>query len=299
MFGLKRVCPPSNLVYDACVLNDRFKLTAMRKWCVITVLLYVLLLVALTFPVAYIGTLDWSITPSGTLVPKTDHSLDIFELFSEPGYYVWLGVMGLCQLLLLLVPLDTVQERPVARRKLWVPVVTGSFLFANLVFAGICCLLFAHYGDEGLEKLLFWANFGTPVNELSPVASQTQKFLGISLSESDRHVLCSLCILLFLWLVWGWIFHRVSRNHDAPTTMKKIFHWLHQGSILEFLVALPSHIIVRERNECCAPVGTFWGIAAGLSIMFLCYGPGVLFLFAARFRRLQPKATASLDTSSH
>jgi hypothetical protein len=271
----------------------------MRKWTAITVLLYVLLLVALTFPVAFIGTLDWGMSPTGKLVPNADKSLDFVEIFSAPVYYAWLGVMGLCQLLMLLIPLDITRERPISRRKLWIPVATGSFLFANLVFAGICCLLFAHYGDKGLDKLLFWANFGTPVDELSPVANQTQKFLGISLSDGDRHMLCAISILLFLWLVWGWVFYRACRQSDAPTSVNKIFNWLHKGSILEFLVALPSHIIVRERNDCCAPAGTFWGIVTGLSIMFLCYGPGVLFLFAARFQRLHPKSPAPPDASSH
>jgi len=58
-----------------------------------------------------------------------------------------------------------------------------------------------------------------------------------------------------------------------------------RGSILELLVAVPSHIIVRQRNECCAPIVTFWGIVTGISVMLLSFGPGVLFLFAARVRR--------------
>ena len=36
-------------------------------------------------------------------------------------------------------------------------------------------------------------------------------------------------------------------------------------------------------------MGTFWGIATGISVMLLCFGPGVFFLFVERFRRLQPK----------
>jgi hypothetical protein len=56
------------------------------------------------------------------------------------------------------------------------------------------------------------------------------------------------------------------------------------------LVAVPSHIVVRSRNDCCAPFGSFWGIATGLSIMLLSFGPGVLFLFVERCRRLQPRS---------
>jgi len=46
-----------------------------------------------------------------------------------------------------------------------------------------------------------------------------------------------------------------------------------------------------RRHDCCAPGGTFWGIAAGISVMLLCFGPGVFFLFVERFQRLRPKET--------
>ena len=72
--------------------------------------------------------------------------------------------------------------------------------------------------------------------------------------------------------------------------LKRITRWLLRGSILELLIAVPSHIIVRRRGDCCAPAGTFWGIATGISIMLLCFGPGVFFLFVARFKRLQLKS---------
>jgi len=52
---------------------------------------------------------------------------------------------------------------------------------------------------------------------------------------------------------------------------------------------VPSHVIVRRRDDCCAPAGTFWGIATGISVMLLCFGPGVFFLFVERFQRLKPK----------
>jgi hypothetical protein len=62
-----------------------------------------------------------------------------------------------------------------------------------------------------------------------------------------------------------------------------------RGSILELLVAVPSHIVVRHRNDCCAPIGTFWGIVTGISIMLLSFGPGVFFLFVERCQRLHPQ----------
>ena len=55
------------------------------------------------------------------------------------------------------------------------------------------------------------------------------------------------------------------------------------------LIAVPSHILVRQRNDCCAPFATFWAITVGFSVMLLSFGPGVFFLFAKRIRSLKAK----------
>ena len=96
--------------------------------------------------------------------------------------------------------------------------------------------------------------------------------------------------MLVFWSVWAIIFRRATKSDEPDALLKRITRWLLRGSILELLVAVPSHIIVRRREDCCAPAGTFWGIATGVSIMLLCFGPGVFFLFVERFKRLQPKA---------
>jgi hypothetical protein len=66
--------------------------------------------------------------------------------------------------------------------------------------------------------------------------------------------------------------------------------WLIRGSIVELLVAVPSHIIVRRRDECSAPGFTYFGIAAGLVIMAVAFGPGLFFLFRKRFERMKPRS---------
>ena len=81
------------------------------------------------------------------------------------------------------------------------------------------------------------------------------------------------------------MFYRYAKDDDPNALVKRSTRWLLRGSILELLVAVPSHIIVRRRDDCCAPMGTFWGITTGISIMLLCFGPGVFFLFAERIRR--------------
>jgi len=46
-------------------------------------------------------------------------------------------------------------------------------------------------------------------------------------------------------------------------------------------------VLARHRQDCCAPLATSLGIAAGLTVMLISFGPGVLFLFADRWRRRQ------------
>ena len=75
---------------------------------------------------------------------------------------------------------------------------------------------------------------------------------------------------------------------DPGRLMDRLTRWLLRGSILELLVAVPSHVVSRSRGDCCAPMGTFWGIVTGLSVMLLAFGPGVYFLFVARMTRLRP-----------
>jgi len=89
------------------------------------------------------------------------------------------------------------------------------------------------------------------------------------------------------------IFRSFAKSDDPDALLKRIVRWLLRGSLLELLVAVPSHIIVRRRDDCCAPLGTFWGIATGISVMLLCFGPGVFFLFVERCQRLKPKPQAT------
>lgn len=107
---------------------------------------------------------------------------------------------------------------------------------------------------------------------------------------SDYFNWASLAFVLFCWLVWLFVFYRFYRNVEAKTLFQRITTWLIRGSIVELLVAVPSHIIVRRRNECSAPGATYLGIAAGLVIMAVAFGPGLYFLFLQRFERMKPRS---------
>jgi hypothetical protein len=242
----------------------------MKCWAFFTVLIYAAALLLLTFPVIYIA-----------FAGKNYSVQQAADTYFYWGYWLWLGVLVAGQILLLLVPIDISERRLPSRRKLKVPVIVGAFLLGNLFLAGLVSLLCAIFKDNGFDifdaqNLFIWiANTWDHDQHLQP--SNQNSFLG------------GIWPMLVCWFVWAFIFRRAARTDDPDALIKRLTRWLLRGSILELLVAVPSHVIVRRRDDCCAPVGTFWGIATGISVMLLCFGPGVYFLFVERFQRLKPK----------
>ena len=97
-----------------------------------------------------------------------------------------------------------------------------------------------------------------------------------------------LIVALAMWIgslvLWTLALWRMGERLFDPKA--RVYRWLIKGSVLELLIAVPSHVIVRARNDCCAPGVTGMGIATGLAILLMSIGPGVLFLYRARMRRI-------------
>jgi hypothetical protein len=81
-------------------------------------------------------------------------------------------------------------------------------------------------------------------------------------------------------VLWGILFYLYLRNSLEITT--RAVSWLLKGSVLELLVAVPCHILVRRRDDCSAPVATSFGIVTGIAVMLLSFGPSVLLLYKKR-----------------
>jgi len=239
----------------------------MKRWSLLTVLLYAATMLLLTVPAIWIAFNGWSDKGVGL-----KHAAEVFKYWA---YWLWLAVFLFGQALLLLLPIHIAERRLPARRPLKVPVAVTAFFLANLCFAGLVSVLLLYFHEDGTNFFGYFLPFKP--NQVSPSDFSTE--LGAVITG------------LAFWIIWAVIFRSFARADDADTLLKRSTRWLLRGSILELLVAVPSHIIIRRRGDCCAPLGTFWGIATGISIMLLCFGPGVFFLFVERCRRLQPKSS--------
>ena len=249
------------------------KSKTMKRWAFLTVLLYALVLVLLTVPAIWIAFNGWSV--QGVSLQE---AAGIFKYWT---YWLWLAVLLAGQVLLLLLPINLAERRLPARRPLKVPVIVTALFLANLCFAGLVSILLLYFKEDGTNFFGYFLPF--KAGQVSPSDFQTE--FGAVITG------------LSFWIIWAVIFRSFARSDNPDALLKRITRWLLRGSILELLVAVPSHIIVRRRGDCCAPLGTFWGIATGISIMLLCFGPGVFFLFVERCQRLKPQSPGPANSA--
>ena len=242
----------------------------MKRWAVLTVLLYTLALLVLTLPVVLVS-FHWGSGSSVNLESAATTYLNF-------GYWLWLAVLLAGQALLLLLPINIAERRLPARRPLKIPVIITAFFLANLCFAGIFSILCAIFTDKAFD-------FYDLSNLFHVGANQN----GSQNNSGNGTVFTMIFTVIVFWVVWAFVFFRSAKSAGPEALLQRLTRWLLRGSILELLVAVPSHVIVRRRDDCCAPMGTFWGIATGISVMLLCFGPGVFFLFVERCRKLKPK----------
>jgi hypothetical protein len=229
----------------------------MKRWALVVVLLYGLVLIALTMPVCM-----------AAFAPEFDlwTTAGVFALWP---YWVWLGVMLLCQAGLLLVPVGVASRRPVSRRSLLAPVCVTGLLIGALVTGAALAVL---------ETVL---NRNTPRKG--------------SLEAELYHVVIAIAIGIGIWVFWTIVFYRLSREKDPAGVVTRMCRYLLGGSIMELLVAIPTHIVARSKDYCCAGVMTFVGIVFGISVMLFSFGPGVFYLYVDRWRRLTAPRAADME----
>lgn len=180
------------------------------------------------------------------------------EVYAEWLYWAWLAVMILGQVTMLLVPVAVSRERPLPRRAVIWPVLASGLMVGLLALGAAASILEFITRDKALDFAL------------------------------DGKLWRGILIVLVVWAVWTIVFYRVNRGVAAMDVVTQQCRYLLKGSILELLVAVPTHVVARWRDYCCAGALTFVGIVFGLSVMLLSFGPGVFFLFVRRWKQLHP-----------
>ena len=180
---------------------------------------------------------------------------ELVESCCQWPYWLWVGVMVLGQAAMLLVPVRVASRRPVTRRSLLLPIVTAGLMMGGLATGAWYSLCELALRDGALDSRGWWAGIVAGV---------------------------------VIWVVWSVLFYRVGRDVNPADVVSRQCRLMLRGSILELLVAVPTHIVARSRDYCCAGCMTFIGLTLGISVMLFSFGPAVFFLYVERWRRLHP-----------
>lgn len=233
----------------------------MRKCGIVITVFYALALVLLLTPVSL-----YIIGPGD---PKELGR----NVYSSWAYWSWIAFLVSGQALLMFLSVDTSQKRLRPRRHVAMSISLTALLLAILTFAAILSLALG-VGEKLSEKILFWPH----------------TVLGVEERNASVVTVTLLVYCMGPWILWGLVFYMYMR--DASGLITRLTSWLLKGSVLELLITVPSHILVRQRNECTAPAVTSFGIVTGLAIMLLSFGPSVLFLYKKRLDQYKKRPPA-------
>jgi hypothetical protein len=190
----------------------------------------------------------------------TDFGDTVLSAYATGWYWIPAGIVICGEMALLFLTVDTSRQRLKPRAHILVSGTVAAALTAMLTAAAIWAIGFAARGDD------FWSSFW-------------------------EHAIYIAAFLVGLWLLWGIFFYLYLRNSSAPLT--RVISWLLRGSVLELLIAVPCHIIVRRRQDCSAPIATSFGITTGIAIMLLSFGPSVLLLYKKRLDEYSRRGTTA------
>ncbi len=214
----------------------------MRKWGIVISLVYAVIVLGLLVPAGMIFAGDKS--PLYLVFSR-----DLLGVYAE--WLVWVPIAAVLagQAILLFLSVDTSFRKLRPRAHIAVSCAVASLLFALLALLAFYCIGSAVSGDKFGDRYLDtgWEVFG---------------------------------LWGALWVLWGVVFYLYLRN-SANATARAV-SWLLKGSVLELLIAVPCHVIVRRRGDCSAPALTSFGIVTGIAVMLLSFGPSVLLLYKKR-----------------
>jgi hypothetical protein len=210
----------------------------MKRWVVLVVVLYLVSVSIFSIPLS--------------LLLGRDANAEFDPWLLRFIYIYIIPFLILIQTILLIIPFDIVNERPIKRRKIIVSAITGGLVVGFMALMIIASIILMLLGENNTADYIY-------------------SYWG-------------LIIPVIVWVIWSIIFYKNYKSDNPKGFISNVTTWLLKGSILELLVAIPSHIISRNRGECCAPPLTLVGIITGIAIALMSFGPGLFFLYAKRIK---------------
>jgi cytochrome bd-type quinol oxidase subunit 2 len=217
----------------------------MRRWGVVLSVFYAVIVLGILIPWAMLLSGESQYGVSGFLK-------DLREIYREGMVWVFTLMVVVSQAFLLFLSVDTTQKRLKPQAHIWVSCAVASALTALMAYGAVLCVGVAMRGDKFLDA-----------NEAA-IGSRAKVLIGVGI----------------LWALWAVAFYLYLRNKSE--VVSRVVSWLLRGSVLELLIAVPCHVLVRRKHECCAPLVTSFGIVTGVAIMLLSFGPSILFLYKKR-----------------
>ena len=219
----------------------------MRRWGIVLTLFYAVIVVGLLVP----GGI-WIIGNVGRANGVESLLQGTREVLANWLISAVIAVILISQALLLFLSVDTSQKRLKPQARIWVTCAVAGGLSGLLAWSAFFSLGVGISGDKFLDFFKTWTETNTGLLET---------WAG-------------------LWLMWGVIFYFYYRKKSEVVNL--VVTWLLRGSVLELLIAVPCHVLVRKRDQCCAPLVTSFGIVTGVAIMLMSFGPSILFLYKKR-----------------
>jgi len=229
----------------------------MRNWGIVVTVFYAAVVTLLFTYGAMI------LAEGGDGKPLLPEYFNFHETFLE-GAWIPVLIVVAAQILLLFLAVDTSWRRMKPQRHAKVTAGLVGLMVATLTVSAFFALGMAHSGDDFLGS------------EFEDVSEATVSAIVLT-------------IVVVIWAVWAVLFYMYSKR--VSNIIDSAVGWLIKGSILELLIAVPCHIMVRQRNECCAQFVSAWGIATGIAIMLMAFGPSALFLYRRKMQDYQSRSS--------
>ena len=226
----------------------------MRNWGIVVTAFYaIVVLLLLSFGMVFLAEDWWAF--------ETYDQSDIGELVLLSLIPTAFLVGG--QVLLLFLSVDTSWRRMKPQRH---AKVTAGLVGIMVTILGVAIMFSIATGLRG-------DNFQIPI-----------------LQQIDEGWLQLVVFLATIAVIWGIVFYSYSKR--SSDVADSAVSWLIKGSVLELLVAVPCHIIVRQREWCCAQYVSAYGIAAGIAIMLMAFGPSAMFLYKRKLEEYKNRTAA-------